>query len=287
MAISKDRLEKELAAQKYRAAKIEGEVLAQKRKAEAIAHLESQGQRVQGVEGFTKVVAAKTADNTLALLLGRKAITTATEGEKIKEQLAKAALIRQQDESRRNREMKADKIELPPNWESVFDDQSKLFYYWNRITNITTWEKPEPSEVDDLTTIPSKVEISPAATVGEGAIQSNSLLPGWEEKTHSATQQSYYINTISGEVRSVKPTLETLNAQSTESKISETNASGNKMRHSTSSSSSGEHSKFQRHSIDPLDVRDVLNNIISDILYVDAHYLREIAFLVIFEYLHG
>ena len=256
MAISKDRLEKELAAQKYRAAKIEAEALAQKKKADAIAHLETQGQRVQGVEGFSKKVAPKTADNTLALLLGRKAITTATEGEKIKEQLVKAALIRQQDEIRRNREAKLAADELPPNWESVLDDHSKLFYYWNRVTNVTTWEKPEPTEGDDLKIIPTEPVVSSSAIVHEDLSNTSSLLPGWEEKTHSATQQSYYVNIISGEVRSVKPTIESTNLQSSESKDLEIRTSENKKRPSASSSS-GDQSKFQRHSIDPLDVSDV------------------------------
>lgn len=257
MAISKDRLEKEVVAQKYRAAKIEAEALAQKKKAEAIAHLESQGQRVQGVEGFSKKLAAKTADNTLALLLGRKAITTATEAEKIKEQLVKAALIRQQDEIRRSRESKLDKDDLPPNWESVLDIQSQLFYYWNRITNVTTWEKPEPSERDDLFKIVStESEVSTSAAILEELPKTNSLLPGWEERNHSATLQSYYVNIISGEVRSVKPTLESCNVQSSEGKILETRTSENKKRPSTSSFS-GDQLKFQRHSIDPLDVSDV------------------------------
>jgi WW domain len=256
MAISKDRLEKELAAQKYRVAKIEAEVLAQKKKAEAIAHLESQGQRVQGVEGFSKKVAAKTADNTLALLLGRKAITTANEGEKIKEQIVKAALIRQQEEIRRSRDPILDKDDLPPNWESVLDDHSKLFYYWNRITNVTTWEKPGPSEGDNVKILPTESEVSSSVTIHENLPKTSSLLPGWEEKTHSATQQSYYVNIISGETSSVKPTVESHNMQSSESEILDKHTSENKKRPSTSSSS-GDQSKFQQRSIDPLDVSDV------------------------------
>ncbi|CAI5758997.1 unnamed protein product [Candida verbasci] len=34
---------------------------------------------------------------------------------------------------------------LPPNWEAAFDANSKQYYYFNTVTNVTTWEKPIPA----------------------------------------------------------------------------------------------------------------------------------------------
>ena len=252
MMLSDKRLEKELASQRYRAEKLAKEALAQQKKAEAIAHLESQGQRVEGVVGFSKKLEAKTSDNTLALLLGRKAVSIATEGEKIKEQNAKIALIKQQDESRRNRELKNENEMLPHPWTSVFDESSKSFYYWDSITNETTWEKPQLITCDNAATIVEEAAQCSAILPNELVVNVSlpTLLAGWEERVHPATQQKYYINPMTGERRSETPTLEALNTKSMNS--SHTPAPELKKR--PSNSSIGDVSKFQRYAIDPLDV---------------------------------
>lgn len=253
MMLSDKRLEKELAAQKYRAEKLAKEALAQQKKAEAIAHLESQGQRAEGVVGFSKKLEAKTSDNTLALLLGRKAASIATEGEKIKEQNAKVALIKQQEESRRNREVKSENENLPHPWTSVFDQNSKSFYYWNSITNETTWDKPQPISSDSAVPI-IEVTLQSEAIFRNQIILSQSspsLLPGWEERVHPASQQKYYINPTTGERRSEAPTLEALTAKH----ISSVQIAAPEAKKRPSSSSSNDFSKFQRYAIDPLDVR--------------------------------
>lgn len=249
MMLSDKRLEKELAAQKYRAEKLAKEALAQQKKAEAIAHLESQGQRVEGVVGFSKKLEAKTSDNTLALLLGRKAVSIATEGEKIKEQNAKVALIKQQEESRRSRELKNENENLPHPWTSVFDQNSKAYYYWNSITNETTWEKPQTIICDS--TVPIIEDTVQSAAILPNQINLSVSTPtGWEEKVHPATQQKYYINPTTGERRSEAPTLEALTAI----QINSSQIAAPEAKKRPSSSSSDEFSKFQRYAIDPLDV---------------------------------
>lgn len=251
--IDQARLDKELAAQKYRVEKLAIEAAAQKKKAEAIAHLESQGQRVEGVVGFQKKMAPKASDNTLNLLLGRKAVVIASEGEKVKEQLAKAALIKQQDESRRNRELKAANDNLPLLWESVFDEPSKSFYYWNRETNVTTWEKPETSAAE--TTETEKTEISAASLSMGNDVSECDIEPevaGWEEKVHPATQQKYYLNIHTGERRSTKPTAANTTARSSSSALPVTFSLGIKRPLNRSNDIS--YADMQRNSIDPLDV---------------------------------
>jgi WW domain len=255
-SIDQARLDKELAAQKYRVEKLAIEAAAQKKKAEAIAHLESQGQRVEGVVGFQKKMAPKASDNTLNLLLGRKAVVIASEGEKVKEQLAKAALIKQQDESRRSRELKASNDNLPALWESVFDEASKSFYYWNRETNVTTWEKPETNATDGTETV--KTETSVTALSMENSVSACVIEPevaGWEEKVHPATQQKYYINIHSGERRATKPTAENSTARSSSSALPAISQLSKKRLLDTSSNNS--YADMQRNSIDPLDVSSI------------------------------
>lgn len=257
MSLSKERMEKELAGQKYRAEKIEKEAAAQRKKAEAIAHLESQGQRVEGVIGFSKKLELKTSDNTLSMLLSRKAATTASEGEKLKEQQSKAALIRQQEDSRRSRELKIENDSLPPPWQSLFDNGSSSFYYWNKITNETSWTKPviipDAAPLDAVESVTSSSSI--AATVMPTI---DLLLDGWEEKKHPATQQSYYINLITRETRSIKPTLESMVSSSSSAVNKEIIGSSSNKRPSIASQN-GEFSKYRKFAIDPLDVSQKLS----------------------------
>ena len=261
MAISKDRMEKELAAQKYRAEKIEKEALAQKKKAETIAHLETQGQRVEGVIGFTKKLESKTSDNTLALLLSRKAVATTTEAEKVKEQQAKATLIKQQDDCRRARDLKTENESLPPSWQSVFDDGSKTFYYWNRVTNETSWTKPDAypeiisvsgeTGATDNDVVPNIVAAAVVATLVAVAPVSDcadALLSGWEERKHPATLQSYYVNLTTNESRYTMPTLLAPSSSSSGQNMD----NGSMKRSGDQRNAQAE--KLRRLDIDPLDV---------------------------------
>ena len=31
---------------------------------------------------------------------------------------------------------------LPPGWEALYDDAQRVTYYWNRATNVTTYDRP-------------------------------------------------------------------------------------------------------------------------------------------------
>jgi hypothetical protein len=248
--MNQSKLEKELAAQKYRAEKLQKEALAKKKRAEAIAHLETQGQKLEGVAGFKKEEVSNRADNTLALLLGRKAVTTATDAEKIAENQSKLALIKQQEDSRRERELKIANESLPPNWESIFDNQTKALYYWNRATNITSWGKPEFSLIDQ-----NSDTISQPATLPLNK-ETESLPTGWEQSVHPASQQTYYKNLTSGEVRFVKPgSAEETALSSSSISLESSNSVGldvnSKKR--TTGSNGALSNKFQRYSVDPLD----------------------------------
>lgn len=74
---------------------------------------------------------------------------------------------------------------LPPNWEAIIDVNSKKTYYWNKFTNITTWEKPKDDSIDNITTSKTNKDII-------------NIHPNWNEEFHRATQQKYYIHKITG-----------------------------------------------------------------------------------------
>lgn len=173
--------------------KLEKELLAQKLRAQALLHLEKQGQAVEKIPISGVMVpkkdAGKGGDNTLDLLLKQTAIKNASAAAKNNEAAAKQALLRQQNlhtEQRSNASNVEASSQLPPGWKEVPDASVGRCYYWNTATNETTWERPAAP--------PSSVAPSPACSAPVVA----ALPDGWVEKIHPATKQKYYAHAASG-----------------------------------------------------------------------------------------
>eukprot|EP01031_Cornospumella_fuschlensis_P039493 gene39493-48083_t len=185
---------KELEAQKFRKA--------------ALKHLESQGQRVS-VNGtmMGSVVEKQQIDNTLQLLVRQ----SASEKKKQEENLEKRGLSsnRMSTASEKNSSNSsttsgatrdpASSNELPENWKAIVDQGSGKTYYWNTVTNETSWERPA------LAAAAPASQLASAPT--SSASKSFSALPeGWEERIHPATKQTYYFNTITKQTSHTLPT---------------------------------------------------------------------------------
>ena len=151
---------------------IKQEEQAQKRRDEAKKHLESIGQSIEKVDPKK---ANKSSDNTLELLLSEKRknivnlnnIDTSTRSNK------QSVPMANEDER------------LQSGWQAVNDTKTSKTYYWNIVTNETTWEKP----VLDTS-------------------KQRELPPHWVEKVHDATFQTYWVHEKTGNKRWEMPSYD-------------------------------------------------------------------------------
>lgn len=232
--------------------KTQKELEAQKLRAQALLHLEKQGQAVEkipvsGVMNQRKDV-GNGGDNTLDLLLKQTAIQNASIGTKSAEATMKHAIVLQQNILRTEAEKKDvvtssgtsnSNIELASGWKEVPDVATNRSYYWNTTTNETTWERP---------TARPDVAILPVTAVASAAI----LPEGWVEKVHPATRQKYYAHLTTGKTSVAFPPADR-NAQST--KITPHGASVGDQGSTSRTSNSAVHSskRPRKDEIDPLD----------------------------------
>jgi len=158
--------------------KLEKEALALKLRQQALLHLQKEGQAVEKIP-LTGVVAPKKdagkgGDNTLDLLIKQKATAQIKNAAKATPIVVKSDIPPVAVTSTPN--------SLPQNWQEVPDASTGRSYYWNTVTNATTWERPT------LTAHNSSVSTTTPTCLPDG----------WVEKVHPATRQKYYSHPATG-----------------------------------------------------------------------------------------
>lgn len=183
-----------MSSKKLSEEKLLQELEANKRRTQALKYLEAQGQTIKTELTSQDPFRSKASDNTLYLLskeskesIVKQSITT--------EKDVKTAILKQQSELRDKVEKNDNKIlPLPPAWQEVLDTSTGKSYYWNTVTNETSWSRPQGVEPKTTTVASSSVL---------------NLPEGWTEKIHPATNQKYYVHK-SGKVSNEFPTSSSL-----------------------------------------------------------------------------
>lgn len=227
---------------------LERELLAQKKRIEAIEYLNKQGQNVESDKDKMNTPKLQT-DNTLDLLFRQKAISILKVSQNV-EKSSKEFILKQQEELRKSKEQDiGSQLQLPPSWEKVLDPNSNLYYYWNTKTSETTWEKPFCTSVP----ISNQINGTDTDTAGGKLLngeQSNEVIPiGWKKVIHPATKQVYYVNELTGEKKSSFESNDQNKAAV--NKGDDANIVGEKKK--SSSNSKQDIEKRRRIVVDPLD----------------------------------
>lgn len=162
---------------------LDKEVEAQRKRVQALAYLEAQGQNIQSnfdlVGGRDKNKSQ--GDNTLELLFRTKITSSSSSSSSLKsiEALSKSAILDQQNtlQSREIKIVSSETEDIPSEWERVIDKSTEKPYYWNRSTNVTTWEKPTKQVINQ-----------PVLDEDDE----------WVSQIHPASKQQYWLNKSTG-----------------------------------------------------------------------------------------
>lgn len=202
----------------------------------ALQHLEAQGQKVSVGGKLMGCLIEKPVDNTLQLVMRQNALHS-IEQSKRAENDAKRAIVQQQAQFRSDQQSKTESKPLPKDWQEVEDPSNHKVYYWNTVTNETTWTRPIESEESSF------------------AKSTNDLPPGWEERKHPATGQLYYLHTSTGQTVHTKPSTSSSVPQSENSRAGTTSTKvGVVSTTAASLPSSNENTKKRKIvEVDPLD----------------------------------
>eukprot|EP01039_Chlorochromonas_danica_P000574 gene573-618_t len=201
----------------------------------ALQHLETQGQKVSVGGKMMGCLIEKPVDNTLQLVMRQNALQS-IEQSKRAENDAKRAIVQQQAQFRSDQQSKEESKPLPKDWQEVEDPSNHKVYYWNTVTNETTWTRPVESEDSSFA-------------------NTNDLPPGWEERKHPATGQLYYLHTSTGQTIHSKPSSSSSITQREDSKTATTSTKvGVVSTPATSLPSSNDNTKKRKIvEVDPLD----------------------------------
>lgn len=216
------------------------EIAAQKKRAEALKHLEKEGQSLKGLSALiaTNEANSKKGDNTLELLRKQSLTSYQKSTNKEIEILTKNALINQQLSLKSETSSVAEDIKalLAIGWKELTDSSSGKKYYWNIQTNETTWTKPEISQTTEV----DQKEYFP---------KNDSLPDGWVKKIHPSTQQPYYLHVPSNKTSFSLPTSSSTTTTNSESSTrpAKTIANNQKL------DSTNKEKKRKDFDIDPLD----------------------------------